>query len=82
MDLSKQKKDKTFFVHFSAIQGEGFKTLEEGQKKLHSKSLRVTVEHKLLTSKSNNEKKPFPNHWEGFLRGHNGDIPPKYIGTR
>ena len=36
------------FVHFSAIQGDGFKTLEEGQKFL-SKSLKVTVDHKLLT---------------------------------
>ena len=37
------------FAHFSAIQGEGFKTLEEGQKFL-SKSLKVTVDLKQLTS--------------------------------
>ena len=36
------------FVHFSAIQGEGFKTLEEGQKLL-LKSSKVTADHKLLT---------------------------------
>ena len=37
------------FAHFSAIQGEGFKTLEEGQKVI-SKLLMATVDHKLLTS--------------------------------
>lgn len=36
------------FVHFSAIQGEGFKTLEEGQA-VSLKSLKETADHKLLT---------------------------------
>ena len=36
------------FVHFSAIQGEGFKTLEEVNLFL-SKSLKETADHKLLT---------------------------------
>ena len=37
------------FAHFSAIQGEGFKSLEEGQK-LNSQLKKVNVDHKLLTS--------------------------------
>ncbi len=36
------------FVHFSAIETEGFKSLEEGQK-LASKSKKVTVDLKLKT---------------------------------
>ena len=36
------------FVHFSAIETEGFKSLEEGQK-LASKSKKVTVDIKLKT---------------------------------
>lgn len=36
------------FVHFSAIQGEGFKTLEEAKLFL-LKSLKETADHKLLT---------------------------------
>ena len=31
MDSSPRKTGKTFFVHYSAIGGSGFKTLEEGQ---------------------------------------------------
>ena len=31
MDSSQEKTGADVFVHFSAIQGEGFKTLEEGQ---------------------------------------------------
>ena len=37
------------FAHFSAIQGEGFKSLEEGQK-LNSQLKKVNVDHKSLTS--------------------------------
>lgn len=36
------------FVHFSGIAGEGYKTLEEGQK-LNSTLLKVNVATKLLT---------------------------------
>ena len=36
------------FVHFSAIETDGFKSLEEGQK-LASKSKKVTVDLKLKT---------------------------------
>ena len=41
------------FVHFSAIQGDGFKSLEEGQA-VTSKSLTATVDLKLLTLKKYN----------------------------
>ena len=36
------------FVHFSAIQSEGFKTLEEGQS-VSFESLKARADHKLLT---------------------------------
>ena len=45
------------FVHFSAIQGEGFKTLEEGQEVTFEIEARSTVDHKLLTFKKTNLKK-------------------------
>lgn len=37
------------FVHFSAIQGEGYKTLVEGQQVTQRKILRVVQEQELLT---------------------------------
>ena len=40
------------FVHFSAIQGEGFKTLEEGQE-VTFEIEKALVDHKLLTFKNN-----------------------------
>ena len=43
------------FAHFSAIQGEGFKSLEEGQK-LNSQLKKVNVDHKSLTSLNFNFK--------------------------
>jgi len=38
------------FVHFSAIQGDGFKTLEEGQEV----SFEIVEDHKLLTLQKTN----------------------------
>ena len=37
------------FVHFSAIQGDGYKSLDEGVKKLHLTSLKAIVAYKPQT---------------------------------